>query len=103
MSRPWPRMLRFSRQNKALHITFDDGAAYDLTYTYLRSESPSAEVQGHGGGPKPQKPHIDPDIDVERAEPVGRYAVRLIFSDGHSGGLYTWNWLYDLGQKQARA
>lgn len=100
MSRPWPQELRFSNQDKALHIAFDDGTRYRLAYTYLRAESPSAEVQGHGAGPKPPAPVIDPNIAVERAEPIGRYAVRLVFSDGHASGLYTWNWLYDLGQKQ---
>ena len=99
MTPAWPEELRFSAADKALHIRFDDAATFSLPYTYLRRESPSAEVQGHGGGPKPPPPIIADDIMVERAEAVGRYAVRLYFSDGHSSGLYTWRWLRQLGEK----
>ena len=69
----------------------------------LRLESPSAEVQGHGNGPKPPPPIISPDLDVEKADEVGRYAVRIHFSDGHSSGLFTWAYLRQLGEASAAA
>lgn len=99
--RAWPTELKFSKSKKALHITFDDGAVFDLPYRYLRLESPSAETQGHGSGPKPPPPVIAPDLNIDKAEPVGRYAVRLFFSDGHSSGLYTWAHLRKLGEAQS--
>lgn len=102
-ARAWPTMLRFSRSRKSLHISYDDGADFDLPYPLLRLESPSAEVQGHGAGPKPPAPVISPDLQIDKAEPVGRYAVRLFFSDGHSSGLYTWAYLRQLGEKRDTA
>lgn len=96
----WPQSLLFSRSRQQLDIAFDDGADFTLPYTILRRESPSAEVQGHGSGPKPPPPVISPDLQVTKAEPVGRYAVRLFFSDGHSSGLYTWAYLRELAEKQ---
>lgn len=94
----WPVKLTFSRGAKSLNIAFDDDQAFDLPYSVLRLNSPSAEVQGHGAGPKPQPPIIADDLDIEKAEPVGRYAVRLFFSDGHSSGLFTWPYLRELGE-----
>ncbi|MEL6860516.1 MAG: DUF971 domain-containing protein [Pseudomonadota bacterium] len=102
-ARAWPEELRFSKSAQALTIKFDDGAAFTLPYKTLRLESPSAEVQGHGSGPKPPPPVISPDLSVDKAEPVGRYAVRIFFSDGHSSGLFTWPYLRELGEKQAAA
>lgn len=67
-----------------------------MPFKKLRENSPSAEVQGHGAGPKPPQAPVPDTIMVERAEPVGRYAVRIIFSDGHSTGLYTWALLKEL-------
>ena len=102
-SRAWPSELRFSSSQKSLSITFDDGAAFTLPYKTLRLESPSAEVQGHGSGPKPPPPVISDDLSVDKADPVGRYAVRIFFSDGHSSGLFTWAYLRELGEKFAAA
>ena len=99
MTRPWPKTLRFSRDQQVLHIAFEDDSTFSLPYAFLRRESPSAEVQGHGGGPKPPPPLIPDDLQIEKAEPVGRYAVRLFFSDGHSSGLYTWEGLHQLGER----
>jgi len=99
-ARAWPQTLRFSRARQCLSVAFDDGAAFDLPYKYLREESPSAEVQGHGAGPKPPQAIISDDIQVEKANPVGRYAVQIFFSDGHSTGLYTWPYLRELGEKR---
>lgn len=95
----WPTELKFSKSGKALAVTFDDGATFVLPYQTLRLESPSAEVQGHGSGPKPPPPVISADLTVEKADPVGRYAVRIFFSDGHSSGLFTWAYLRELGEK----
>lgn len=87
----WPVRLTFDRQRRELEATFDDGVTGRVAFKRLREESPSAEVQGHGRGPKPPQPPVPDDISVLKAEPVGRYALRLFFSDGHSSGLYTWN------------
>lgn len=102
-ARAWPEELRFSRGKRHLTIAFDDGQSFTLPYKTLRLESPSAEVQGHGSGPKPPPPVISDDLDIEKADPVGRYAVRLFFSDGHSSGLFTWAYLRELGETQAAA
>ncbi len=102
-ARVWPHELRFSKSARALTVTFDDGAKFTLPYTTLRLESPSAEVQGHGSGPKPPPPLVTDDLQVEKADPVGRYAVRIYFSDGHSSGLFTWAYLRELGEKFAAA
>lgn len=99
----WPEELRFSESAQALTVAFDDGVAFTLPYKTLRLESPSAEVQGHGSGPKPPPPLISDDLSVTKAEPVGRYAVRIFFSDGHSSGLFTWTYLRELGEKTATA
>jgi DUF971 family protein len=92
----WPVRLTFARSRRELTATFDDGSSGSVDFVRLRENSPSAEVQGHGSGPKPVQPPVPSDITVERAEPVGRYAVRIIFSDGHSSGLYTWDLLKHL-------
>lgn len=93
---PWPVRLTFRAGAQELAAEFDDGMSGRVDYRTLRLESPSAEVQGHGSGPKPPPPIVPDDIRVVKAEPVGRYALRLFFSDGHSSGLYTWNILRSL-------
>lgn len=95
----WPTKLSFQKTSQQLVIAFDDGTSGAIGYKFLRENSPSAEVQGHGAGPKPPQPPVPDDITVERAEPVGRYAVRIIFSDGHSTGLYSWSYLKELATK----
>ena len=101
--RSWPQELRFSRSKRVLTIAYDDGETFTLPYKTRRLESPSAEVQGHGSGPKPPPPVISDDLTVDKADPVGRYAVRLFFSDGHSSGLFTWAYLRELGEARAAA
>jgi DUF971 family protein len=96
--RPWPTTLTFDRKAHALHIAFDDGAAFDIPFELLRVESPSAENKGHGGGVKPPPVTGKHNVDVVGAEPVGRYAVRIVFDDGHDTGLYSWDLLYELGR-----
>ncbi|MCE2890869.1 MAG: gamma-butyrobetaine hydroxylase-like domain-containing protein [Hyphomonadaceae bacterium] len=99
LDRPWPVELTFQASAKSLKARFDDGASFDIPYELLRVESPSAEVQGHSSAGKKWVAGKQ-DIGIKRAEPVGRYALRLIFDDGHDSGIYTWDWLYRLGRDQ---
>ncbi|KCZ91744.1 gamma-butyrobetaine hydroxylase-like domain-containing protein [Hyphomonas johnsonii] len=92
----WPVRLTFRRGARELRAEFDDGQVGTVSFQRLREESPSAAVRGHGSGPKPFQPPVPDDISVNGAEPVGRYAVRIMFSDGHSSGLYTWDLLRQL-------
>lgn len=96
---PTPTEIKFLQKDRTVTITFDDGHAFTLSCEYLRAFSPSAEVQGHGGG-VPRFITGKQTVNITRIEPVGQYAVKLIFDDGHDTGLYTWDWLYDLGQHQ---
>ncbi|MEM0985057.1 MAG: DUF971 domain-containing protein [Pseudomonadota bacterium] len=99
MRPPWPSRLVFQKEASRLCIEFDDGETATIPYTLLRAESPSAAVQGHGAGPKPPQPPISSDITVTDAKPIGRYAVQIVFSDGHDSGYYTWVYLRELGQR----
>jgi DUF971 family protein len=93
----WPSELRLSQDKRTLTVAFDDGERFALPAEYLRVESPSAEVQGHS---PEQKITVTGKqaVTITAIEPVGNYAVRLIFDDGHSTGLYTWDYLYELGR-----
>jgi DUF971 family protein len=94
----WPLELRVSPARDCLTVAFDDGTSHALRAEYLRVESPSAEVRGHGGGPK--RPVLGKEnVKIARLEPVGNYAVRIIFDDGHDSGLYSWDFLAELGRK----
>ncbi|MFN8720259.1 MAG: gamma-butyrobetaine hydroxylase-like domain-containing protein [Rhodospirillales bacterium] len=97
---PRPTEIRYRREDRVLAVAFDDGATFDLPAELLRVESPSAEIQGHGPG---QKTTIGGkrSVGIARIEPVGHYAVRIAFDDGHDSGLFTWDWLYGLGARQA--
>jgi DUF971 family protein len=98
---PWPVELRLKRAEKLLEISFDDGSRYALPAEYLRVESPSAEVQGHGPGQKtlvPGRAHVG----IIGLEPVGNYAVRLVFDDLHDTGIYSWAYLQRLGVEYQR-
>jgi len=94
--RPWPTDLAFRREARVLHVTFDDGAAFDIPFELLRVESPSAEVRGHGG--TPLLVVGKENVGVRDAFPVGRYAVRIAFDDGHETGIYPWDLLRKLGE-----
>lgn len=96
-SAPIPTEIKLLKRTRALQVRFSGGKTFDLPAEYLRVFSPSAEVQGHGGGEGALVAGKE-TVNIERIEPVGRYAVRLIFSDGHDTGLYTWPILYDLGK-----
>ena len=97
----WPTELRLKTAEKLLEIVFDDGSHFRLPAEYLRVESPSAEVQGHGPGQK-QIVAGKSKVGIARIEPVGHYAVRLVFDDRHDTGIYSWTYLYTLGVEQAR-
>ena len=92
----WPVELRLKRSEKLLEIAFDDGSRFSLPAEYLRVESPSAEVQGHGAGQKTLV-HGRAHVGIMELEPVGNYAVRIKFDDLHDTGIYSWNYLYQLG------
>lgn len=93
---PWPIEIRLKKSKDALQVTFDSGEAFELDAEFLRVESPSAEVQGHGGQTKTIVPGCR-GVKIVGVEPVGNYAVRLSFSDDHDTGLYSWEYLYKLG------
>ena len=95
--RPWPTDLVFDRGAKLLRVAFDDGSAFDIPFELLRVESPSAQNKGHGPVPPPPVKG-KANVGVVRAEPVGRYAVRIVFDDGHDTGLYSWDLLHELGR-----
>ncbi len=98
-NRPWPAKLRFSRAERRLAIELDDGETLTVPYELLRVQSPSAEVQGHSASGRVLVPGKR-TVQIDRAEPVGNYAVRLVFSDGHDTGLYTWDYLVTLAREQ---
>jgi DUF971 family protein len=97
-SRRWPTEIRLSSDKRRLNVSFDDGTVTSITAELLRVESPSAEVQGHGAGQK-TTPAGKRNVTISRIDPVGNYAIRLAFSDGHDTGLFSWDILYDFGQR----
>lgn len=98
---PWPVELRYRRAERVLEVDFDDGRTFALPAELLRVESPSAEVKGHGAGQK-QIVAGKQGVAVQRIEPVGSYAARIVFDDGHDSGLFSWRYLRELGEGQAR-
>ncbi len=98
---PPPVSIRLRRRSRLLEVRFDTGETFELPLEYLRVHSPSAEVKGHGPGQGRVVPGKQ-DVGIERIEPVGNYAVRLCFDDGHASGLYSWRILYDLGRNRER-
>ncbi len=95
--RPHPVELNLHQQSRVLEVLFDDGARFRLPCEYLRVYSPSAEVRGHS--PATAKLQVGKEgVNILKLEPVGRYAVKIYFDDGHSSGLYDWDYLYKLGR-----
>ena len=97
---PWPTEVRLRKDKTALAIAFDNGEAFEFPAEFLRVESPSAEVQGHGPGQRvlvPGRMHVG----IMEIEPVGNYAVRLGFDDMHDTGIYSWQYLRQIGEEQA--
>jgi DUF971 family protein len=99
--KPWPTELRLSPAKDALSVTFDDGEAFTLPAEYLRVMTGSAEDRGHGAGPRPPIPGKK-SVHITAISPVGRYAVRLVFDDGHDTGLYSWDLLRELDAERDR-
>jgi DUF971 family protein len=100
VSAPWPTELRLDGDKTTLTVSFDNGERFALAAEYLRVESPSAEVQGHGPGQK-QIVRGKEKVKIAGLEPVGNYAVRILFDDGHDTGLYSWDYLGELGREHA--
>jgi DUF971 family protein len=94
---PFPTSLKLRTKSRLLEVGFDDGGTYELPFEYLRVYSPSAEVRGHGPGQETLQLGKH-EVAIKKIEPVGNYAVRLIFDDGHDTGLYTWAYLHELGR-----
>ncbi|PUE52137.1 gamma-butyrobetaine hydroxylase-like domain-containing protein [Limnohabitans parvus] len=97
---PTPESLTVHGQTKVLEIGFSDGAQFRIPFELMRVYSPSAEVQGHGPGQEVLQTGKR-DVTIAEIEPVGNYAVKPTFSDGHESGLFTWEYLYFLGDQQA--
>jgi DUF971 family protein len=97
---PVPTELRLRRQSRVLEVAFGPDEQYALPFEFLRVHSPSAEVKGHGPG---QETLVlgKQTVGIREIEPVGQYAVRLVFDDGHDSGLYSWKYLRELGRDQA--
>ena len=95
----WPSELRLSKDKRVLHVAFDDGTAFDLPAEFLRVESPSAEVRGHSPSERKTVPGKR-NVEIIGVEPVGNYAVRLVFDDMHQTGIYDWDYLFELGSSR---
>ncbi len=101
MSMPTPTDIRLHQKSHILEIAFEDGANFKLPCEFLRVHSPSAEVRGHGVGQEVLQ--IDKEgVNIIAVEPVGLYAIKLYFDDGHNTGIYDWGLLYGYGQNQAK-
>lgn len=97
MADPTPLQIKLRTRSCVLEVAFDDGARYELPFEYLRVHSPSAEVKGHGPGQEVLVLGKE-NVSIKAVEPVGQYAVKLVFDDGHDTGLFTWKTLYELGR-----
>ena len=100
-SRPWPTELRLSKDKKTLTVAFEGGERFALPAEYLRVKSPSAEVQGHSPDERKTVPGKR-NVMILEVQPVGNYAARLVFDDMHSTGIFSWDYLLELGQRQPR-
>jgi len=100
LGNPWPSEIRLNPARDMLSVTFEDGSRFELRAEYLRVESPSAEVRGHGGPKTIVKGKQD--VKISGLEPVGNYAMRIGFDDGHDSGLYSWAYLHQLGKDKDR-
>jgi len=98
-SEPLATQIRLRRASRLLEVTFADGSRFELPFEYLRVHSPSAEVKGHGPGQEVLVLGKE-NVRIAAIEPVGQYAVKLVFDDGHDTGLYTWKYLHELGREQ---
>ena len=94
-----PTEIKLHQKSRVLEIAFDDGRSFRLPYEFLRVYSPSAEVRGHGPGQEVLQTGKRA-VEIRSLEPVGSYAVQPVFSDGHGTGIYSWDYLYELGENQ---
>jgi DUF971 family protein len=101
MPEPVPTLIRLRTLSRVLEVVFDDGARFELPFEYLRVYSPSAEVKGHGPGQGVLVTGKE-SVGIRAIEPIGQYAVKLVFDDGHSTGLYSFRYLYELGSDRER-
>jgi DUF971 family protein len=93
---PIPTEIELRQGSKALHIVFNDGNTFLLSYEFLRTQSPSAEVQGHGLGQEVLQVGKR-EVGIKEVEPVGMYAIKPTFTDGHDTGIFSWDYLYKIG------
>ena len=98
-AKAWPLEIRVKSKEKILEVDFDDGASFAIAAELLRVESPSAEIQGHGSGQK-VTPAGRRHVNILNVEPVGNYAIKISFDDLHDTGIFSWQYLYDLGTNQ---
>jgi DUF971 family protein len=96
-----PTDIRLRTRSGLLTVRFDSATEFDLSFEYLRVYSPSAEVKGHGAGQETLQTGKE-QVRIKSVDPIGHYAVRLVFDDGHDSGLYTWQYLYELGRDKER-
>jgi DUF971 family protein len=96
---PMPTEIKLHQKSRMLEIAFSDGQRFDLPCEFLRVYSPSAEVRGHGPGQEVLQVGKK-NVEITDVQPVGSYAIQLVFSDGHDSGLYSWDYLHDLGVNQ---
>jgi DUF971 family protein len=98
MADPIPTEIKLRSRSRLLEVTFADGQRFELPFEYLRVNSPSAEVKGHGPGQEVLVLGKE-NVGIKAVEPIGQYAVKLVFDDGHDTGLFTWKYLYELGSE----
>ena len=96
---PWPREIRYKSAEKVLEVDFEDGSIFQYPAEFLRVESPSAEVQGHNSAEKKTVPGCR-HVGISSMDPVGNYAIRINFDDSHDTGIFSWRYLYEIGQTQ---
>jgi len=96
---PIPTEIKVQQKSKLMDVSFDNGRHFSFSFEFLRVCSPSAEVRGHGPGQETLQVGKR-DVDITRVEQVGAYAVKPVFSDGHDSGIYSWDYLYLLGENQ---
>lgn len=99
MSKVTPTEIQLHQKSRILEIVFDEGSRFEYSCEYLRVYSPSAEVAGHGPGQEVLQIGKE-DVNITAVEPVGNYAIKLVFDDNHDTGLYSWEYLYQLGTEQ---
>lgn len=92
-----PSEIRYDKESRTLTLSYEDGKSWSYTAEFLRVYSPSAEVRGHAPGEEVLQVGKE-DVQIDKIDPVGNYAVSLKFDDGHDSGIYSWDWLYTLGE-----